>query len=380
MVVVLLAGAAVYYTLGNTSSGMTNTTTTTTLTSTTSPPSNVLLNGGGSTLVYPLMSEWTFTYNQLHPNVQIGYAAVGSGSGIKEITGKLLDFGGTDAPLTASQYAALPSGTTLLTIPESDSGVVPAYNVPGVTVSLKFTGAVLAQIFLGAINMWNDPALVALNPSLASVNHPIVVVHRSDGSGTMYAFTNFLSDASPQWKTQVGESTSVAWPVGLGCLHNAGVAQCISSNQYSIGPLEIAYEITNSGTISYGSVQNAAGNFVLANLTNIAATVQIGGTTGLPAGNASWSKVSIIDNIYNDTKDANIYPITTFTYIVIYQQQTDPVKATALVDFIWWIVNSGQSAGSSLGYPPLPANVVALDDATLNSVTFNGTPVHSGTM
>jgi phosphate transport system substrate-binding protein len=324
------------------------------------------------------MSAWTFAYGQVASNVQVNYASVGSGAGIADITARTVDFGATDAPMTAKQYAAIANGSVILTIPESASGVVPAYNLPGISNGLNFTGNVLARIFLGNITMWNDPAIQALNPHATLPAHAITVVHRSDGSGTMYTFTNYLSDSNQQWKTQVGKGTLVNWPTGLGCKGNEGVAGCIANNQYSIGPLEIAYEIVNKNLISYGTVENAAGNFVLANLTNIAAAVQAGASVALPAGNAQWTNMSIVDNIYNDTKDTTIYPITTFTYLLVYQAQTDQGKGTALANFLWWIVNSAQQGGTNLGYVPLPANVVSIDDTTINSMTYNGTPLHSG--
>ncbi|MDE1852165.1 MAG: phosphate ABC transporter substrate-binding protein PstS [Thaumarchaeota archaeon] len=380
VLIVVVVGAGAYVALNPGGGNSSTTSSSTSNTTTTSLGAPVTIQGAGSTLVYPLMSAWTFAYNQL-TNVQVNYASVGSGQGIASITAGTVNFGASDAPLTTSQYAALPSGTTLLTVPESDSGVVPAYNIPasaGLKAPLRFTGDVLAKIFLGNITMWNDPAIAALNPGVTLPVQAVKVVHRSDGSGTMFAFTNYLSDSNAYWKQHVGTGTLPNWPTGLGCRGNEGVAGCIQNTPYSIGPLEIAYEIVNKGSISYGSVQNAAGTFVLANLTNIAAGVTAG-ATGLPAGNAVWTKVSIINNIFNDTKDANIYPITTFTYFMVYQQQTgDQSKATATVNFIWWVVNSAQSAGSNLGYPALPANVVTLDDATINSITYNGTPIHTG--
>jgi len=324
------------------------------------------------------MSAWTFAYQAVLPNVQVNYASVGSGAGIAQITAKTVDFGESDAPLTAAQYSALASGSTLLTIPISDSAVVPAYNLPGISNGVRFTGPVLADIFLGKVTQWNDSELTAINPGTTLPAHAITVIHRSDGSGTMFAFTNYLSDASAQWKTQVGKGTSVNWPTGLGCKGNEGVAGCVANTQYSIGPLEIAYEIINVGLISYGAVANAAGNFILANLTNIQQAVQAGGSAGLPAGNARWTGFSIIDNIFNNTAAAGAYPITTFTYALVYQQQTDQLKGAAVVNFLWWVVNSAQSAGGKIGYPPLPANIVQLNDATLNSVTYNGTPLHTG--
>lgn len=333
----------------------------------------VNLEGAGGTLVYPVMTSWMFAYNQIYPNVQVSYQAVGSGAGIKAITAGTVDFGESDAPLTAVQYGALNS--TLVTVPISASAVVPAYNIPGIANGLKFTGAVLARIFLGNITTWNDSAIQALNPGVDLPVHAITVIHRSDGSGTMFAFTDYLSDSSIQWKTQVGKSTLPPWPVGLGCEGNEGVAGCIANNPYSIGPLELSYEITNAGLISYGSVENAAGNFVLANLTNAQIAVQAG-SGGLPAGNEKWTNVSIIDSIFNDSQATNAYPITTFTYALLYQQQSNQTTGEALVNFLWWIVNSGQNAGTSIGYVPLPSNAVQVDDASINSITYNGTQLH----
>jgi phosphate transport system substrate-binding protein len=334
------------------------------------------LNGAGSTLVFPLMSEWTFAFSQVYPNAQVNYQSIGSGGGIAQITAGTVNFGASDAPLSAAQYAALPA--TVVTIPESISAVVPAYNLPGIKNGLKFTGDVLARIFLANITNWDDPAIAALNPGVNLPNHAITVVHRSDGSGTMYAFTNYLTDSNQVWATHVGYSITPNWPTGLGCKGNEGVAGCIENTQYSIGPLEIAYAIENPSLISYGAVRNAAGNFILANQTNISAAVQAGASAGLPAGNAVWTHVSIINNIFNDTSATDAYPITTFTYLVAYQTQTNQADGTLLVNFLWWVVNNAQQAGVKLGYIPLPANVVTLDDTTIQSITYNGTPLYSG--
>jgi phosphate transport system substrate-binding protein len=344
------------------------------------------VNGGGGTLVYPLMSSWVFAFTQAQPSIQINYASIGSGAGIAQITAGTLNFGESDAPLKSTQYAALPSGSTLLTVPISGSAVVPAYNIPGLasTTHLNFTGNVLAEIFYGTITAWNDHRIAALNPKLTLPTNAITVIHRSDGSGTMYAFTNYLSDSNSTWKSKIGFATSVNWPAGIGCKGNEGVAGCIANTQYSVGALEIAYEITNKGLINYGAVQNHAGNFILANLTNIQHAVQAGAAAGLPVGNAQWTGFSIIDKIYNDTADHYVYPITTFTYALVYQDLsgsyagTSQAQATATVYFLWWIVNSGQGGGGNIGYPPLPANVVSLDDTTLKSITYNGTPVYAG--
>lgn len=387
VVILVVAAAGAYLAFG--AGGGSGSTTPSTAPHTT-PTSGLLpaatINGGGGTLVFPLMSSWIFAYSQVQPNIQVNYASIGSGAGIAQITAGTLNFGESDAPLKSSQYTALPAGSTLLTVPISASAVVPAYNIPGIasTTHLRFTGNVLSEIFYGTITTWNDPRIAALNPGVNLPTNEITVVHRSDGSGTMYAFTNYLSDSNSTWRSKVGYATSVNWPVGIGCKGNEGVAGCIANNQYSIGPLEIAYEITNAGSISYGSVQNHAGNFILANLTNIQLAVQAGAKAGLPAGNAQWSNFSIINNIFNDSADAQIYPISTFTYALVYQNLgatyagTSQAQAAAVVNFLWWVVNSGQNAGQKIGYPPLPANVVSADDTTLRSITYNGTPIYTG--
>lgn len=372
-------------------------TATSTVTSTETSTSALLpaatVNGAGGTLVFPLMSTWLYTFNQLQPNVQVNYASVGSGAGITDISKGTVNFGESDAPLTKAQYSALPAGSTLLTVPVSASGVVPAYNLPGLPAAthLNFTGDVLAKIFLGQITVWNDPAIVALNPKVTLPANPIVVIHRSDGSGTMYAFTNYLTDSNAQWKAQVGTSTTPNWPVGTGCKGNEGVAGCIENNQYSLGPLEVAYVLTNSNligvSINYGTVQNHAGNFILATLADVTLAMQAGVTQGaaVPQGSTPWTGWSIINNIYNDSTDTGIYPITTFTYALIYESLsasyagfTSQAQATATVSFIWYCVNQGQTAGANIGYAALPANVVASDKSTLSLVTYNGATLLTG--
>ena len=348
------------------------------------------VNGAGGTLVYPLMTVWQGAYGSAEPQITVNYNPVGSGTGITDFTKQLEDFGESDAPMTAAQYAALPSGTTALTIPISASAVVPAYNVKlaNGTVAqngLKFTGAVLADIFLGTITKWNDPKITALNPGIPLPDTLITTVHRSDGSGTMFAFTNFLYDSSSTWASQVGKpSTSPAWPSApaqIAAPKNAGVAAAISETNGAIGPLEIAYILENTGQTSlyYGTVQNAAGNYILATVTNIAAALQAGAAAGLPAGNAAWTSVSIVNNIFNDTAATTVYPIATLTYALVYQNQNynsrSYAESAATVNFLSWIVDSGQSLGKGLGYVPLPANIVSVDDATLKLITYNGTPI-----
>jgi len=366
----------------------TSTAVTTVTTNTFVPAATV--NAGGGTLVYPLMQAWINTFTYVQPNVEVSYSAVGSGKGIAGITSGLYTIGESDAPLSTAQYAGLPPGSTLLTIPISDSGIIPAYNLPGITAHLNFTGNILAEIFYGSITMWNDPRIANLqSPSVAAQlpAHAIQVYHRSDGSGTMYGFTQFLSDSNSTWKAKVGFSTStLPWPVGIGCLHNAGVADCIATTPYSIGPLEIAYEIANPGQINYGAVRNAYGNFIAANLTNISQALSAGVRNGLPTTDPEWTSFSVIQATFNDTSDKYIYPVSTFTYALVYQDlsasyaSTSQAQALAALTFLSWIVNNGQgtgpnSSGATLGYPPLPSSAVTLDNTLLATITYNGTPV-----
>jgi phosphate ABC transporter phosphate-binding protein len=383
VLVLVVVGAGAYIALS--SGGSTPTTTNTSST----PTLSGTLNIAGSTLVFPLMSSWQFGFSQTYPNAIVNYNSIGSGAGIAQITAKTVDIGATDAPLSAKQYAALPA--TVVTVPESISAVVPAYNLPGIGNGLNFTGPLLAKIFLGNISTWNNQAIQALNPKANLPAHAITVIHRSDGSGTMYTFTNYLSDSNAQWKKNIGYSTgAIAWPTGIGCKGNEGVAGCIETTPYSLGPLEIAYVAENPTLISYGAVENAAGRFITPNLvknpttgvthvntTSILDAAAAGGT-GLPAGNAVWTPISIVNAIYNDTAAIYAYPITTFTYLVTYQAQTSQTQGELVVNFLWWAVNHAQAAGASIGYISLPANVVALDDTTIKSITYNGTPLYTG--
>jgi len=318
------------------------------------------------------MSAWTYNYTILNPNVRINYASIGSGGGIAAITAKTVDFGASDAPLSSTQYGNL-SSQGILQIPEVAGAVVPAYNLPGIATGLKFNGTVLANIYLGKITSWNDTSLRQLNPGVNLPNNTIFVVHRSDGSGTTFVWTDYLSHASSTWNTTVGKSTSVNWPAissSIGAKGSEGVSGVIQGNKYSLGYMESAYATLDK--LTFGEVQNAAGNFVLANSTTAAAAVAAAASQKLPAGNQSWASVSIVDTIFSNTTATNAYPITTFTYVVVYRGQTDPVRGQALVSFLWWIINTKNAAAGSLGYIPLPPSVVTLDDATISSMNYNG--------
>lgn len=350
------------------------------------PLASATLTGNGGTLVYPLMETWVYQYTtDVEPQISITYNAVGSGAGITDfITDGLGNFGESDAPMTAAQYAAVPSGKTVLTIPITASAVVPAYNLGegSSTPVLNFTGTILAEIFMGQITNWDNATLAAINPGTTLPNLAITCVHRADSSGTMFAFTDFLYDTSPAWAAAVGPpSTSPSiWPSVPGELEgtkNAGVATDIGEVVGAIGPLEISYILENPGQtlIYYGAVENAAGNYIQADDTNIAAALSAGASAGLPAGNAAWTGVSIIDNTYKDTTATTIYPIVTMTYALVYEQQTNQAQGAALVNFLQWIINSGQNLGVSEGYVPLPANIIAIDNTTINMITYNGTPI-----
>ena len=344
--------------------------------------------GQGGSLVNPIMQTWASTYQLIQTKVEITYNPVGSGTGITYFQQSLSNFGETDVPLSSSNIAGLPSGTTALTVPISASAIVPAYNIQLVNGSncqtgLNFTGTVLANIFLGTITKWNDPQITALQSSSVAAQLPnanIAVIHRSDSSGTMYAFTDYLSQASSTWNSQVGKSKTPAWPVGLGYSLNSGVAAGIIQNPDSIGPLEIAYVLQNPGAIYYGTVENAAGKFILPSVTTAQAALNAGATS-LPAGDnmAAWSSVSIIDNIFSDTSATTAYPITTMTYAIVYENMDyggfSAAQAAATINFLHWIVNDGQVLGPNAGYVSLPASIVSIDNTTLAKANYNGNSI-----
>jgi phosphate transport system substrate-binding protein len=354
---------------GTVTKTLTSTTTSvsTTISTTTSTPSvTEILTGAGSTFIYPVLSAMIAQYQQGTPSVQINYQSIGSGGGISALEGKTVDFAASDAPLQAADIAKAPSA---LTIPATIGAVTVAYNLPGIKSNLHLTGSVVADIFLGKVTMWNDPEITALNSNVTLPAKSILVVHRSDSSGTTFTFTGYLSIVSPAWNSTVGQAKSVAWPVGLGSNGNAGVAGVVQGTSYTIGYVELAYALQNSMTVA--AIQNAAGTWKLPTLSSTAAAVQ--GVSGLPAGNGVWSSINLLNE-----PGTNSYPIVTFSYIIVYQDLSvvngqSLAKATALVNFLWWEVgNTAQTLAGSLSYVPLPANVVALDEATIKTITFNG--------
>jgi phosphate transport system substrate-binding protein len=313
----------------------------------------VTLNGAGATFPYPMYSKWFSEYNKLHPDIQFNYQSIGSGGGIRQVLAGTVDFGATDGPMTDEQLAQ--AKTKILHIPTVLGADVPAYNIPGVSEELKFTPELLANIFLGKITSWNDAALAKANPGVNLPNQPIIVIHRSDGSGTTYIFTDYLSKVSPDWKNQVGKGTSVKWPVGLGGKGNEGVAGMIRQMQGSIGYIELIYAVNNH--IAYGSVKNSGGEFVKASLASV--TAAAASVKSMPAD----FRVSITNA---PGKDA--YPIASFTWLLIPTSSKDAAKGKIIADFLNWMVDDGQKMTADLSYAPLPDSVVAKVKETIKQV------------
>jgi phosphate transport system substrate-binding protein len=302
------------------------------------------LNGAGATFPNPIYSKWFSEYHKLHPDVQINYQPIGSGGGIRQVTAGTVDFGASDMPMKDQELKD--AKVKILNIPTVLGAVVPAYNIPGVSGEVKFTPEALAGIFLGKITKWNDKAITSANPGVNFPDKDIIVVHRSDGSGTSFIWTDFLSKVSPEWKGQVGSDTSVKWPLGMGGLHNEGVAGLIRQLPGSIGYVELIYAVQNN--IPYGSVRNSSGVFLKATLEGV--TAAAASAPKMPAD----FRVSITNA---PGKDA--YPISSFTWLLIPAQSKDAAKGKILADFLNWMVTDGQKMTSALSYAPLPDNVVA---------------------
>jgi phosphate transport system substrate-binding protein len=278
-----------------------------------------------------------------------------------------VDFAGSDAPLSAADRELAPN---TLHIPETIGAVTVAYNIPDVPTGLHLTGQVIADIFQGKITKWNDPAIQDINPDVTLPDKDIVVAHRSDGSGTTFVFTGYLSAVSTDWEQEIGQGKTVAWPVGLGGNGNTGVAGVVQGTEYSIGYVELAYALENSMTVAM--IQNPAGNYVLPSLETTSAAVQSIASQGLPAGIEDWGSVDVLN-----APGSQAYPIVSFTYLLVYKElnvvpRMTQTKATALVQFLWWVVHDGQQLGPDLEYAPLPSNVVQIDEASIQSITFNG--------
>ena len=301
------------------------------------------LNGAGATFPYPIYSKWFSEYNKLHSDVQINYQSIGSGGGIRQVLNGTVDFGASDGPMTDEQLKQ--SKVKILHIPTVLGAVVPAYNVPGVTEEIKFTPEILAGIYLNKIVKWNDPAIASANPGVKLPDQGIIVIYRSDGSGTTYIFTDYLSKVSKDWASAVGKGTSVKWPNGVGGKGNEGVAGQVRQLQGAIGYVELIYAVQNK--ISYGSLKNAAGNFVKATLESV--TEAAASAPSMPAD----FRVSI-----TNAPGKTAYPISSFTWLLIPEQSKDPKKGKILADFLNWMATDGQKMTTQLSYAPLPAGVV----------------------
>jgi phosphate transport system substrate-binding protein len=307
----------------------------------------ISLTGAGATFPYPIYSKWFDDYRKVHPEIQINYQSIGSGGGIRQVSEGTVDFGASDGPMTDKQIANFKEkrGTDVLHYPTVLGADVPSYNLPGVTEEVNFTPEALAGIFLGKITKWNDPALANANPRVKLPGADIVVVHRSESSGTTYVWVDYLSKVSGEWKTKVGVATAVNWPVGLGAKGNEGVSGVIKQTPYSLGYIELIYAIQNK--LPYGNVRNASGKFVKASLSSVTAAAAI---KAMPDD----FRVSITNS---PNKEA--YPISSFTWLLIPEQIKDPAKKKVIVDFLYWMLADGQRSTAALSYAPLPKEVVA---------------------
>jgi phosphate transport system substrate-binding protein len=323
----------------------------------------IRLTGAGATFPYPIYSKWVLEYTRAHPGVEINYQSIGSGGGIRQFTDHTVDFGASDSPMTDAQIQAVNGNVHHL--PTVLGAVVPTYNIPGVTTQLRFTGEVLAGIFLGQITKWNDSRIAAINPGVSLPDEDVVVAHRSDGSGTTYIWTDYLSKVSPDWAQLVGKGTSVNWPVGLGGRGNEGVASTVHQTPGSIGYVELIYAVQNH--IGYGLVRNKAGNFIQASLQSTTAAA-VGAVAALDQ-NTDF-RVSI-----TDADGSQAYPIASFTWLLIPKEMTDATRAGTLLEFAWWATHDGQRFTEALNYARLPDRVVELIEQRLKGVTVAGKPV-----
>jgi phosphate transport system substrate-binding protein len=318
------------------------------------------LTGAGSTFTYPMMSKWSSDYKKLHPDIEINYQSIGSGGGIKQITEGTVDFGATDGPMNDQQISEFKQkrGTDILHFPTTMGADVASYNIPGVTATLKFTQKAIAGIFLGTITKWNDPEITKANPGVnfPTKDNEIIVVHRSDGSGTTYIWTDFLSKISPEWKSKVGVGAQPNWPVGLGGKGNEGVTGMVKATPNSIGYIELIYAIQNG--ITYGDVQNADGAFVKASLASVSEAAA-GAAKNMP----NDFRVSI-----TNAPGKGAYPVSSFTWLLIPAKIQDATKRDAIKSFLKWILADGQNDCEALSYAKLPAQVITKETKALSLI------------
>lgn len=315
------------------------------------------LTGAGATFPYPIYSKWFDEYHKQHPDVEINYQSKGSGAGIRQLTEGTVDFGASDGPMTDDQLKAAKDkrGTDIIHIPTVLGAVVPAYNLPGVKGEVKFSGESLAGIYLGKITNWNDSVIARDNPGLKLPDKQIIVVHRAEGSGTTYIFTDYLSKISEEWKNRVGKATSVQWPAGLGQQGNEAVANTVKQMEGAIGYVELIYALQNN--IAYGPVKNAAGKYVKASLESTTA--------------AAASMKDMPDDFRVSITNApgdGAYPIASFTWLLVPLKWSDATKEKATIDFLNWMLDSGEKMTNALFYAPLPKNVAAKVKAKIKEI------------
>ena len=321
-------------------------------------PSTSQLNGGGSTFINPLFSKMFSEYPNAKCGLNVNYQSIGSGAGINDLLQGVVDFGATDAPMTDAQLASSTKGL-ILHIPVTIGAVAISYNLSGVSGHLNLTGPVIANIFLGTVKYWDDASITALNTGVSIPHQSITVVHRSDGSGTTGIFTHYLSAVSPTWKSQVGAGTTINWPTGVGAKGNSGVAAQVKSTTGAIGYNELGYVLTNS--IQYAAVQNANMKYVVPSVASAAAAAQNIEQATIPADLRFY--------FVNAAGDAT-YPITGFTWALVYQNQSNTDKGMAIANMLWWVIHDGQQYSTALGYVPLPQNIVTLSEAQIKSMKW----------
>lgn len=322
----------------------------------TSAGAQVRINGAGATFPNIIYQNWILTYNQRFDNVELNYQSIGSGGGIRQFSDKTVDFGGTDAPMTDSAIAAIQGN--VLHLPTVLGAVVATYNLPGVATPLKFTPDILADIFLGKITRWDDPRLAAENPGVKLPGTDVIVVHRSDGSGTTFVWVDYLSKISPEWSQKVGRGTSVNWPVGLGGRGNEGVAATVRQAEGAIGYVELGYALINK--MAFGQVKNRAGSYITPSIESV--TAAAAGAMAQMGPNTDF-RVSI-----TDPAGADAYPISSFTWLLLRKTYPDGAKARELVKFVRWALGEGQAQAPRLGYAPLPKAMVSWIDARLQTI------------
>jgi phosphate transport system substrate-binding protein len=323
-----------------------------------------LLNGAGATFPNIIYQKWITDYNSANPGVQLNYQSIGSGGGVQQFTDGTVDFGATDGPMTDEEIAKV--NGNVLHIPTVMGGVVPTYNLSGLSEPVRFTQETIADIFLGKITRWNDVRLRSNNPGITLPDQPIVVVHRSDGSGTTYIWVDYLTTVSPEWATKVGRGRAVNWPVGIGGRGNEGVAATVSQTPGAIGYVELGYALINKMPV--GAIRNKAGNFVTPDFSTVSAAAA-GAMSRM--GPETDFRVSLID-----PDGDRSYPVASFTWLLVKKDYGDQAeKARELIRFIWWALNDGQSAAPDLGYAGIPVELKPWIEARLETITAAGAPV-----